>query len=122
MAGAPERIVLTVGDPEHADNLAVAQKDQLVKIIHEGDEQLANVALGPVRVVTWTGKDGTKLQGIVTFPAGYVEGKRYPFLVLPHGGPEGNDFLSLDSFSRIDRRSGLRRAAATVSRLNGIWH
>ena len=100
MAGAPERIVLTVGDPEHADNLAVAQKGQLVKITHEGDEQLANVTFGPVRVVAWTAKDGTKLQGIVTFPAGYVEGRRYPFLVLPHGGPEGNDFLSLDNFSR----------------------
>jgi dipeptidyl aminopeptidase/acylaminoacyl peptidase len=100
IAGAPERLVFTVGDPEHGENVAVARKDQLVKITHEGDERVANIALGPVRVVNWTAKEGTKLQGIVTFPAGYEEGKRYPFLVLPHGGPEGNDFLYLDEWAR----------------------
>lgn len=26
---------------------------------------------------------------------------KYPFLVLPHGGPEANDTLDLDSFSRM---------------------
>ncbi len=99
-AGAPERLAFTVGDPQHATNIAVAKKDQLIKISHEGDEQLANVSLGPVRVVDWTAKDGPKLQGIVTFPSEYTEGKRYPFLVLPHGGPEGNDFLYFDTWAR----------------------
>jgi dipeptidyl aminopeptidase/acylaminoacyl peptidase len=99
-AGAPERLVFTVGDPRHAGNVAVAKKDRLVKITHEGDEPLASVALGPVRVVDWTAKDGTKLQGIVTFPSGYADGERYPFLVLPHGGPEGNDFLYFSTWAR----------------------
>jgi dipeptidyl aminopeptidase/acylaminoacyl peptidase len=100
IAGAPERLAFAVGDPEHRSNVAVAQNGELSKITHEGDEQLANIALGPVRVVGWTAKDGTKLQGIVTFPAGYAEGQRYPFLVLPHGGPEGNDFLDFDDWAR----------------------
>ena len=99
-AGAPERLVFTVGDPQHERNVAVEKGDQLAKITHEGDEQLAHVTLGPVRVVDWTSKDGTQLQGIITFPSGYVEGKSYPFLVLPHGGPEGNDFLDLDTWAR----------------------
>lgn len=30
-----------------------------------------------------------------------MEGKKYPFLVLPHGGPESNDFLNFDSWARI---------------------
>ena len=46
-------------------------------------------------------KEGIALEGIATFPACYVTGTRYPFLVLPHGGPESNDLLSLDSLSRI---------------------
>ena len=101
IAGAPERLVFTVGDPQHEENVAVAKDGQLIKITHEGDEQLANIALGPVRVVDWTAKDGPKLQGIVIFPSGYTEGKRYPFLVLPHGGPEGNDFLCFDPWARF---------------------
>jgi dipeptidyl aminopeptidase/acylaminoacyl peptidase len=99
-AGAPDRLAFTVGDPQHEENVAVAQKGQLVKITHEGDELLAYVELGPVRVVDWSAKDGPKLQGIVIFPSGYTEGKRYPFLVLPHGGPEANDFLYFDTWAR----------------------
>ena len=57
--------------------------------------------LGQVRVVQWTSKEGIRLEGIVTFPPDYTEGRHYPFLVLPHGGPEGNDLLGLDAFSRV---------------------
>jgi dipeptidyl aminopeptidase/acylaminoacyl peptidase len=58
------------------------------------------VVLGEVRVVNWTAKDGTKLEGILTLPANYENGKKYPFLVLPHGGPEANDTLRFDLFAR----------------------
>src|SRR5262249_25053136 len=51
-------------------------------------------------VVHWTSKEGIKLEGIATFPPGYSEGKHYPFLVLPHGGPEANDELRLDALSQ----------------------
>ncbi len=98
-AGAPDRLAFAVGDPQHEENVAVAQKGQLVKITHEGDELLANVALGPVRAVDWSAKEGHRLQGIVTFPSGYIGGKLYPFLVLPHGGPEANDFLYFDTWA-----------------------
>lgn len=54
--------------------------------------------LGEVRDVHWTSKEGVPLEGIATFPPGYVAGKSYPFVVYPHGGPEANDLLSLDSF------------------------
>jgi dipeptidyl aminopeptidase/acylaminoacyl peptidase len=99
-AGTSEQMALTVGDPGHTHNVAVPEGDHLRKLTHEGDAQLAAVDLGTVRVVRWTSKAGIALEGIATFPAGYVEGKKYPFLVLPHGGPEANDELSLDPFSR----------------------
>lgn len=98
---APEVLAFTVGDPAHAFNVAVAHGAELQKITHEGEDTLANVALGDVRVVDWTAKDGTKLEGILTLPANYEAGKRYAFLVLPHGGPEGNDALYFDLFSRL---------------------
>lgn len=100
-AGAGDQLAMTVADPAHTSNVAVPEGENLRKITHEGDEQLANVELGTVRTVHWTSKGGIALEGIATFPAGYVEGKKYPFLVLPHGGPEANDELALDPFSRI---------------------
>jgi len=98
---APDIQAFTVGDPYHALNVAVANGTELQKITHEGDDTLGKVALGEVRVVDWTGKDGTKLEGILTLPANYKVGNHYPFLVLPHGGPEGNDSLEFDLFSRL---------------------
>ncbi|HEX4008239.1 MAG TPA: S9 family peptidase [Acidobacteriaceae bacterium] len=100
-AGTSEQLALMVGDPSHARNVAVPEGDHLRRITHEGDEQLASVDLGAVRDVRWTSKGGIALEGIATFPAGYVEGQKYKFLVLPHGGPEANDELSLDPFSRM---------------------
>jgi dipeptidyl aminopeptidase/acylaminoacyl peptidase len=41
------------------------------------------------------------LEGILTLPAHYETGKKYPYLVLPHGGPEGNDTLDFDPFTRL---------------------
>ena len=79
----------------------MARDGELQKITHEGDDTLANVSLGEVRVVHWTAKDGTKLEGIVTFPADYQAGRAGRFLVLPHGGPEENDRLVFDLFSRM---------------------
>ena len=100
IAAASQRLVFSVEDPEHATNLAVADGVALKKITDEGDEQLADVALGPVKRVQWKSKEGIPLEGIATFPAGYVAGKKYPFLVLPHGGPEGNDVLDFDNAAR----------------------
>jgi dipeptidyl aminopeptidase/acylaminoacyl peptidase len=98
---APEVLAFDVGDPAHTGNVAVVQGSELRKITHEGDDVLGNVTLGEARVVQWTGKDGTKLEGIATFPANYESGKKYPFLVFPHGGPEANDTLDFDIFARL---------------------
>lgn len=94
-------LAFTIGDPSHASNVAVASKGELRRITHEGDDTLAGVKLGDVRVVTWNAKDGTKLEGVLTLPADYQAGKKYPFLVLPHGGPESNDMLNFDLLSRL---------------------
>jgi dipeptidyl aminopeptidase/acylaminoacyl peptidase len=101
LAASSGFLAFNVADPMHATNVAVLHGDALQKITHEGDDTLANVALGEVRVVNWTAKDGTHLQGILTLPANYDSGKKYPFLVLPHGGPEANDTVRFDAFSRI---------------------
>jgi dipeptidyl aminopeptidase/acylaminoacyl peptidase len=101
MSSGPNTLVFNVTDPYHADNIAVARGSELHKITHEGDDTLATVSLGEAKVVHWTAKDGTKLEGIVTFPANYTAGKKYPFLVLPHGGPEANDEFRFDLFSRL---------------------
>jgi dipeptidyl aminopeptidase/acylaminoacyl peptidase len=100
LADSPEVRVFSVSDPQHPSNLAIAKGSGLERITNEGDEQLAKVAVGEVRAVRWTSQEGIPLEGIVTFPSNYQAGKKYPFLVMPHGGPEANDSLRFDIFSR----------------------
>jgi dipeptidyl aminopeptidase/acylaminoacyl peptidase len=100
-ATSPPTVAVSVGDPQHAAEVAIVSSGALQKITHVGDEGLSKVMLGEVKVVHWTSKERIKLEGIATFPADYQVGKKYPFLVLPHGGPEGNDTLSLDIVSQI---------------------
>jgi len=38
--------------------------------------------------ITWTSPDGEKCDGVLTYPRGYVEGRKYPFVMFIHGGPE----------------------------------
>ena len=101
LAGAPAQIAVAVADPQHTANVAVPAGDTLRRITTEGDDQVARIDLGAVRAVTWTSQEGIALEGIATFPARYQDGRRYPFLVLPHGGPEANDQLVFDRFSRF---------------------
>ncbi len=100
-ASSPEVRVFTVADPQHPANLAVAHDSSLQKITTEGEDQVAKIALGESRAVHWTSKEGIALEGIITFPADYKPGQHYPFMVMPHGGPEANDTLRLDEFSRM---------------------
>ncbi len=45
--------------------------------------------LGKTEVVRWKAPDGLEIEGLLTYPAGYVQGKRYPMVLVIHGGPSG---------------------------------
>jgi len=100
-SSSPDAVAFTVGDPDHAVNVAVPSGSELRKVTHDGDDTLANVALGETKVVHWTSKENIALEGIATFPSGFAPGKKYKFLVLPHGGPESNDVLHFDAFAHF---------------------
>jgi dipeptidyl aminopeptidase/acylaminoacyl peptidase len=100
LRSAPDLMAFVVSTPTHPGEVAVATPNGLRRITHESDDQLVNIDFGRVVRHTWTAADGTKLEAIVTFPAGW-NGKPGRFVIVPHGGPEGNDVFALDSRARI---------------------
>lgn len=45
-------------------------------------------AIGETRLIRWKNpKDGLEIEGLLTLPAGYATGKRYPLITFAHGGP-----------------------------------
>lgn len=56
----------------------------------------ADLPTPSTEVIQWNSKDDLKIEGLVTYPLGYQEGKKYPLLVEIHGGPMGffnEDFI-----------------------------
>jgi dipeptidyl aminopeptidase/acylaminoacyl peptidase len=53
--------------------------------------QYAPYKLATREVISWKSKDGTVIEGVLIKPADYDASKRYPLLVVIHGGPTGVD-------------------------------
>jgi len=51
--------------------------------------QTAGWAARSLEVVSWKSRDGATIQGVLHKPVGFQAGKRYPLLVVIHGGPTG---------------------------------
>jgi dipeptidyl aminopeptidase/acylaminoacyl peptidase len=51
--------------------------------------QLRDWILGSVEMVSWKSKDGTPIEGVLHKPADFDSGRKYPLLVIIHGGPTG---------------------------------
>ena len=50
--------------------------------------------------VQWKGSDGVEVEGILTYPVDYQQGRRYPLAVITHGGPRSSDKMRFSSWSR----------------------
>jgi len=74
------------------------------QITHAG-EQLKDFATATREVVEWKSGDGTTIEGILYKPAGFDAKKKYPLLVVIHGGPTGIDMpvLGPDRYYPIQR-------------------
>jgi dipeptidyl aminopeptidase/acylaminoacyl peptidase len=58
-------------------------------VTHENDALVAQLALNPAEDFWFTGASGAKVQGFVIKPPNWQSGKKYPGILLIHGGPQG---------------------------------
>jgi dipeptidyl aminopeptidase/acylaminoacyl peptidase len=58
-------------------------------VTRRNDAFLAGFGLRPAESVTYTGAADAKVQAWIVKPAGFDPAKKYPLLVLIHGGPQG---------------------------------
>ena len=61
----------------------------LVKLTSFNDEILSEIEFGKVEDVTFEGAEDKDIQMFVLYPPGFDAGKKWPLLVLVHGGPHG---------------------------------
>jgi dipeptidyl aminopeptidase/acylaminoacyl peptidase len=86
--GAQGEIVFvgqTESDPYELYLIAAGSHAATV-LTHE-NAALGDLALARTEAVHWKGPGGRTLDGILTYPAHYSEGRQYPLVLLVHGGP-----------------------------------
>lgn len=54
-------------------------------------DQVKDLRLARREVIQWKSTDGTAIEGVLIKPAGFDPSKKYPLLVVIHGGPTGVD-------------------------------
>jgi dipeptidyl aminopeptidase/acylaminoacyl peptidase len=101
------RMLAAVGAmPNHfAEVLVSSAKDFAPKYLSDVGDQWKNFKLTTREVVEWKSADGAAIEGILTKPADYDPSRKYPLLVVIHGGPTGIDtpVASADRYYPVER-------------------
>lgn len=65
--------------------------DFSIKKITQFTDQIKDWKVAQSEVISWESKDGTTIEGVLHKPEDYDPNKKYPLLVVIHGGPTGID-------------------------------
>jgi dipeptidyl aminopeptidase/acylaminoacyl peptidase len=85
-------VVLAASSPNHFPEVFTSPTtDFAPKKLTDMAAQWDGFRLGTREVVTWNSADGTPIEGILIKPADYDASRKYPLLVMIHGGPTGVD-------------------------------
>ena len=89
-------LAVVTGTASEPYEVYTLEKGQLRRLSKQNDEWLKDVQLATTEDFTATAKDGTVVNGLLTRPAGFEAGKKYPLILYIHGGPNGQDDYSFD--------------------------
>lgn len=86
-------VAVIAEDGSHMAELYVSPVDRFApRKLTDFTAQVRDWNLGTAEVVSWKSQDGATIEGILHKPADYDPSKKYPLLVMIHGGPTGISF------------------------------
>jgi dipeptidyl aminopeptidase/acylaminoacyl peptidase len=98
-----KRMALQYSDPDHFAEIYVSDTDKFdPRPVTEFSAQLEGWKMSRKETVTWKSRDGTEISGVLIKPADFDPTKKYPLLVILHGGPTSVSFPTLYDYQSID--------------------
>jgi len=83
-------IAIAAEDPSHMSEVFVTSAANFApRKLTDLTAQVKDWNLGTAEVISWKSQDGATIEGVLRKPAGYDASKKYPLLVMIHGGPTG---------------------------------
>lgn len=70
------------------------------------NKAIADMELGRVETVRWDGPDNYKMDGVVTYPPDFQNGRKYPLVLYIHGGPRSASKEAFSNFAQLFAAQG----------------
>ncbi|HET7674076.1 MAG TPA: S9 family peptidase [Gammaproteobacteria bacterium] len=94
-------IAFIASTPNHPDELYVMHIGAKPHRLTDLNGFVDDVKLGRSTGIDWQGPDGFKEDGVLTYPVDYRQGRKYPLVLLIHGGPEGASVTRFDPLRQL---------------------
>ena len=65
------------------------------------NHEVAGLSFGTVETITWRVNDGFEADGVVIYPPGFTNDKKYPLALLIHGGPQSASVERFDTWGQL---------------------
>jgi len=72
-----------------------------VRRISHYNDYIEQLDLGVVKTIDWTGPNGFREDGVLTYPPGFIMGKKYPLVLVIHGGPNSASITSFNGLAQL---------------------
>jgi dipeptidyl aminopeptidase/acylaminoacyl peptidase len=104
--GPSGAIAVLASEPQLPAEVFVLADGKLERRSHVNDALMASLRLGEVAEIRFPSRDGTEIESFVIKPPGFSAGRRYPTLLLIHGGPQSQYDTSFDFEGQLFAANG----------------
>ena len=86
--GGDGEIFVLLTRPQLPDELFVLRAGELTQLSAINNKVMKDIDTGRVEKFSYASSDGAAMEAFVTYPPNYKKGKKYPGLLMIHGGPQ----------------------------------
>ncbi len=104
--GASGNIAAQIATIDRPDEIYTLINGNLTQLTHVNDALFSQLKLSTGEYVHFKSKDGTPLSGYLYKPLDFVSGKKYPTLLIPHGGPQWAYYAEFSHLAQLYAATG----------------
>jgi len=87
---ASGKVISAVASSDSTPREVVDVSSGSAKQLTNSNPWLADIKMPKQETISWTARDGLELEGVLIYPLNHKKSKRYPLIMMVHGGPEAH--------------------------------